>query len=367
MQKTLAAITQPFLRRRDTLTCLIWLIAFGSASAQNADNPATYRFQATVSPIDRPARAHTSSSTYKGAIADALVHIDPGYNPELMQEALQSEGVRFAVAMPVPNEGLGHRTADGTMQKIRMAQSLAPNLRAMCAGDYMSNWLHDAEKGFTLPSTIELRFKRLESDLDSGWCLGIGELGLLHFNKSGQQNVIESRFDAPLMLRMVDIVGQRNAWIQLHAEPREPNGRSHASEVWEALSLWTKRQPTLKIMLSHTGMTSAADARKILEIYPQVYMSIKLMNSKNNVWSHLEPLQNAGGELYEDWAALMEAMPERFVVGSDVKFGQAHHDSGEKYDRLIGKFRRMLGSLHPEASRLIALENVRRLYGFKSD
>ena len=367
MQEILATITQLLLRCRDALTCLIWFLAFGTASAQNADKPATYRFQAAASPIDRPARAHTSGSAYKGALADALVHIDPGYSPERMQEALQSEGVLFAVAMPVPNEGLGHRTVDGTMQKIKMAQSFAPNLKAMCAGDYMSNWLVEADKGITLSSAIESRFKRLESDLDSGWCLGIGELGLLHFNKSGQQNVIDSRFDAPLMLRLVDIVGQRNAWIQLHAEPREPNGRSRASEVWKALGLWTKRQPTLKIMLSHTGMSSAADARKILEIYPQVYMSIKLMNSNNSVWSHLEPLQNADGELYEDWAALIEAMPERFVVGSDVKFGQAHHESGEKYDHHIRKFRRMLGSLHPEASRLIALENVKRLYGFNSD
>ena len=91
------------------------------------------------------------------------------------------------------------------------------------------------------------------------------------------------------------------------------------------------------------------------------------MNSKNSAWSHLEPLQNADGELYEDWAALIEAMPERFVVGSDVKFGQAHHESGEKYNHHIRKFRRMLGSLRPEVSRLIALENVKRLYGFNSD
>jgi hypothetical protein len=367
MQEILITTTKPFLRTRDTLTFLIWLIAFSTASAQHADNPATYHFQATASPIDRPARAHVSGSTYKGAIADALVHIDPGYSPERMREALQIEDVRFAVAIPVPNEGLSKRTADGTIQKIKMAQSFSSNLKAMCAGDYMSNWLVGADKGIALSSAIELRFQRLESDLDSGWCLGVGELGLLHFNKSGRQNIIESRFDAPLMLRLVDMVGQRNAWIQLHAEPREPNGRSHTSEVWEALRLWTKRQPTLKIMLSHTGMSSAEDARKILEIYPQVYMSIKLMSSKNSAWSHLEPLQNADDELYEDWAALMEAMPERFVIGSDVKFGQADHGSGEKYDHVIRKFRRMLGSLHPETSRSIALENVNLLYGFKSD
>ena len=357
----------PLSRNSAVLICLVGLMAFTSAQGQPNESTAHHKFQNASSAIDRPARAKFSVRPYEGAIADALVHIDPSFSMDRAHEALIGQGVRYAVVMPVPNEGLPNRTSDGTMQKIKIAQTLSPNIKVMCAGDYMSNWLMNAQSGIATSVNIEARFKRLENDLDGGWCLGVGELGLLHFNKSGQQNIIQNRFDSPLMLRLVDAVGKRKAWIQLHAEPREPGGRTHESEVWDALQLWTTRQSSIKIMLSHTGMTNALAARKILEIYPQVYLSIKLMTSNNNVWSHLEPLQNADGELYEDWAALMESMPERFVIGSDVKFGQAHHESGEKYDHLTRKFRLMLGTLDPKASRLIALENVKRIYGFNSD
>jgi hypothetical protein len=282
---------------------------------------------------------------------------------------LGAEKVRRAVVMPVPNEGLSNRIGDGTEQKIQLAQNNAKQIKVMCGGDYLSNWLSDTEKYGAVEAAVKQKLTRLEADLDSGSCLGVGELGLLHFNKMGTQNVIQIRFDAPLVLQVIDAIGRRGRWLQLHAEPREPNGRSHDKEVWSALALWTSRQPNLKIMMSHTGMTSAAHARRLLESYPNLYFSIKLMSSRVDAWRHLEPLLNGEGELFEDWAQLMETMPGRFVIGSDAKFGQSGHESeGEEgYGHMIRKFRRMLGTLDANTARQIASENVKRIYGFGKD
>lgn len=316
--------------------------------------------------LSDPARATRSrGDKYKGQIIDALTHTDPDFEAARLPELLTESNVVAAVVMPVPNEGLSNRANDGTAQKIRLAQDARDQVKVFCGGDYLSNWLADAQR-FGNPDAGRLaKMERLRSDLDSGLCLGVGELGLLHFNKTGQQNIIQIQPDFAPLLQVVDMVGQRGGWIQLHVEPREPNGHTHYAELLTALALWTQRQPRLKIMLSHTGMTSAANARAILEAYPQVWMSVKLMSTNNSHWTHLEPLLNSEGELFEDWAQLFETMPERFVVGSDIKFGQKGHRGEGEYEQEIKRFRRMLGALNHETACLLGSRNAQRILAFK--
>lgn len=325
--------------------------------------PPPLKLNPELSDTKRPARDRAKS--YKGWIIDALVHMDPGgFREERLPEVLEPARVSGALVMPVPNEGLG-RMADGTQQKMRLAQALPGVSKVMCGGDYLSNMLADAQAFGIVESTLRDRLARLERDLDSGLCLGVGELGLLHFNKLGNQNIIEIRPDFPPLLQVVDAVGHRGLWIQLHVEPREPSGKLHYAELEQVLTLWTQRQPRLKLVLSHTAMTSAPNARQILRAYPQVYLSIKLMSTKVPSWRHLEPLLNDEGALYEDWAQLMEEMPDRFVVGSDIKFAQGgRHEGEEDYPKAVQRFRRMLGSLESQTARKIAQGNARRLFGF---
>ena len=339
-----------------------------TVSAQTVTS-SVYPVTTDLSDPRRPARTPEKGNAFRKGLTDALFHIDPGFDGEKLPKLLGAERVRRVVVMPVPNEGLSKVAIDGTAQKIQLAQNHPQKIKVMCGGDYLSNWLAEAQRYGAGELAVQEKFRRLEADLDSGMCLGIGEFGLLHFNKLGNQNVIHNRYDDPLVLKMIDIVGTRAAWIQLHAEPREPNGRSRENELWATLQTWTQRYPQLKIMLSHTGMTSAANARRILETFPTVYMSIKLMSSKEKSWAHLEPVLNEEGSLYEDWAQLMEAMPERFVIGSDAKFGQSGHEgAGEAaYELMIRRFRRMLGSLAPQAAKLIATKNAEQLYGFKQN
>jgi hypothetical protein len=63
--------------------------------------------------------------------------------------------------------------------------------------------------------------------------------------------------------------------------------------------------------------------------------------------------------LYEDWATLFEDMPERFMVGTDEKFGRERE---EKYEKKIGLMRKILGSLDPAAAGLIGHENAERIF-----
>ncbi len=57
---------------------------------------------------------------------------------------------------------------------------------------------------------------------------------------------------------------------------------------------------------------------------------------------------------------LFEAMPRRFMVGTDSKFFRRRFDVA-KYRRKIARYRKVLGGLKPRAARLIAYENAKRI------
>lgn len=358
--------TLPLLRCR-TLVLLGFLLPVCVLGAEPPPSP--LKLSPEWSDPRRPARVR--GQRYRGWVIDALLHTAPdGFNESNLPSILEKSKVSGAVVMPTPNDGLGNRGSAlaSTEQKQRLARQAPDLTRILCGGDYLTNMLSDAQAYGRVESVLQERLQRLAQDLDTTPCLGVGELGLMHFNKLGDQNVTYIRPDFPALLEVVDQVGQRGGWIQLHAEPRDPAGDvSHHAELAQALALWTARQPRLRIMLSHTGMTSAANARLILQSYPQVTMSIKLMSAHASGWRHLEPLLNADGDLYEDWARLMDDMPDRFVIGSDAKLGAALKHSAESetaYPQIVNRLRRMLGSLEPSAARKIAQGNARRLFGF---
>ncbi len=60
-------------------------------------------------------------------------------------------------------------------------------------------------------------------------------------------------------------------------------------------------------------------------------------------------------------ANLFEAMPERFMVGTDDKFFRRRMDA-EKYNRRNKRWRMVLGTLNPKAAKMIAYENALRLF-----
>lgn len=305
---------------------------------------------------------------YGGDIVDMLTHVDPGQsggrskgkNADSVVDQIGDGGVKMAILMPTPNEGLSSNKEDGTDQKMRLARQNDDLVRAFCAGDYLSNWLADAQHNGYKDEDLQSKLNRLKRDLGDKSCSGLGEFGLMHFNKSGFQNVIALRPTFAPVLAVIDVVAKQGTWIQVHAEPMEPSGTPHLAEAFGAVALWYQLHPDLKLILSHTGMINAANARRLLTTYPNVVMTVKMV-PRNDDWAHLEPIVNRRGELYEDWAKLMEDMPEHFMIGTDSKFASDKHDSGNKYPETVAYFRKVLGSLSSNAADAIANGNARRL------
>jgi len=197
--------------------------------------------------------------------------------------------------------------------------------------------------------------------MDSGEYAGVGEIAIYHFDKGfGGQNILEFPPNFEPFLRIVDLVAKKGMWLDLHAEPVDPEGKSYEKEVFGGIELLYQRNPNLKLIYSHTAMTNPTNARRILKKYPNIMMNIKIVKKHHN-WRNLEPIVNTEGELYEDWAVLFEEMPERFMIGTDSHFGRKSFQIS-KYKKKIKRMRLILGTINPEAARLIAYENARKIF-----
>ena len=197
---------------------------------------------------------------------------------------------------------------------------------------------------------------RLSVDLKDKEYMGFGELVLFHFEKKKGQSVLKVPPGFRPLLDVVKLIAGKNIWIDLHAEPVDPDGVSYEDEVFGGIELLHKRNPGLKLILAHTAMTNPTNARSLLNAYPKIMMSIKVIK-KHKKWKNLEPIVNTEGEIYEDWANLFEEMPERFIIGSDAKFERKDFKAS-KYLKKIQDIRHLIGSIDPDAAQLIAYENA---------
>ena len=351
------------------LLCLIPATAFSEGpsprSAAESLPPPAFEVDPTRSDPGRPARARMRP--YSGPIIDTQVHLntrrdrdpEPGELASIVR-VIKDTGVELAIFMATPNEGR-KPNGDGRIAHRKMLRDLArERIKLFCCGSYITYWLHLAHRNGYSQEDLDGILERLAKDLDSNDYAGIGEIGLYHFNKNGEQPVISYPPDFEPFLRVADVVARKAKWFDLHAEPVDPEGKSYEAKVFGGIELLLRRNPDLKLILSHTAMTNPANLRKLLGRYPNVMINIKHRKSHWS-WRNLEPINNLKLELYEDWARLFEDMPERFMVGTDEKFRRRGRPP-EKYRGKITGTRRILGALNPRAARLIAYENARKIF-----
>lgn len=328
--------------------------------------PPAFAVDHTRSDPARPVRP--AGAPYTGPIADTHVHLDPsarGPYPDLADivETAAKADVRRLTVMATPNEARMGRDGAEMRGKLREESERAGvAIRILCGSEYLSVWMSEASRQQAVAEDdIAARIDRLRADLDGGGCAGVGEIGLFHFQKWGNQAVIDTPPTFAPFLRLVDATATKGAWLDIHAEPVEPDGRSREDEVFGAVALMFARHPGLRLILSHTAMTNPVNARRLLETYPTLVFNFKLVLDHSK-WRNLEPVCNEDGVLYEDWAQLMEAMPDRFLIGTDAKFGRKDYPA-RKYRKEIKTVRLALGSLEPTAAHRIAWDNAERLFG----
>jgi hypothetical protein len=318
----------------------------------------------------------TGLTPYKGPIIDTHAHYDAGQINQAefdkFDTLFKSNNIKYAFFMPVPNEGqyLKGKKKGNDFGEFERSLLLKANnrIKTLCSSNYISNWLHDAyNDGWYY--TLDSRLERLQRDIDSGNCIGIGEVSNYHFNKKPSnkrpQHIISYPLNFKPLHKFIDVIVKNNTWLVLHIEPVTRGGESYEEQYFSGLELLFQKHPNLKLILAHTGMTNSVNAEKILRQYPNVMMSLKLIKKPSKRWINIESINNNDFEVFNDWAMLVGKFPERFLIDSDAKFGRKGRKNFGRYEELIYNFRSFLGSLSPESARLVAYKNAERLWNLK--
>jgi hypothetical protein len=337
-----------------------------------------FEIDQTRSPAKRKNRR--SSWFYDGPLIDTHIHLDPPqnktYQADFFQNMIEDFKINNVIAvavMPVPNEGhmikrIG-TSGNSARNKLRIKNKKIAHL--MCGSDYITNWLQDAFQNGYQVKTFDKIKEKLAADLNNPNCSGIGEIGLYHFNKTGHQHVNQYPPGFKPFLAIIDQIAKSGKWLDFHAEPVSPENESYEKSVFGLIEHIYQKYPDFKLILSHTAMTNPANARNLLQTYPNMMMNFKIIK-KHKLWRNLEPITNSKGRIYEDWATLFETQPRRFMIGTDEKFGRLARGAIQKEGTMLAKYgkkingiRKLLGSLDPKTAEFIAYKNALRVFNWE--
>ncbi len=325
-----------------------------------------FKIDRRLLPHDRPARAYGKS--YEGPMIDVHVHLNTRSRKytslkdlKEVVDGIREAGVELAIVMPTPNEGRRRVHEKRRLHRKLLMELGGKSIKIMCCGNYLGQWIHNAYYETYSKKSLNAFLQRIAMDLNSGIYTGVGEFGLYHFNKSGRQAIIRYPPNFEPFVKAVDLIAREGYWILLHAETVDPDGVSYEDKFFRGIELLYKRNPNLKLIIAHTSTTNPDNVRRMLLRYPNLMIEFKIVKRLKNWW-YTEPVNNSKRELHEDWAKLFEAMPERFMVGTDDKFFRRKMDA-EKYKKRNGRMRKVLGTLNPKAAKMIAYENAKRLFG----
>ena len=333
--------------------------------------PPAFEVELLRSDPRRPVRS--SGGSYNGPIFDTHAHLYPPHGRKKAAAVINKGelkgiirlmnkiGVEHVIFMPTPNDGIRPHQRLGVVKRKMIKDMDEKRVMVFCGSNYITTWLNSAyHKGYK-EKDLQNIITQLLQDIDSGEYAGVGEIATHHFDKGfKRQHVLEYPPNFEPFLQIIDLIAKKGMWLDLHAEPVDPKGKSYEKEVFGGLELLFRRNPDLKLLYAHTAMSNPKNVRRILQTYPKVMMSIKF-ETRHERWKNLEPVVNTQGEVYEDWAQLFEELPQRFMIGPDFHFGRKGLNI-RKYEKRIKGIRHMLAALNPQTAQLIAFDNAQKIF-----
>jgi predicted TIM-barrel fold metal-dependent hydrolase len=116
--------------------------------------------------------------------------------------------------------------------------------------------------------------------------------------------------------------------------------------------------PGATIVLAHGGGASPARLAPLLGRHPNLRVDLSGMH-----FQRTPHLATENGPLDPAWKALIEKMPDRFLMGIDVWAPRLFEPA--MLDKLMRWTRRILGELRPEVAERVAYGNAAALFGVK--
>jgi predicted TIM-barrel fold metal-dependent hydrolase len=270
---------------------------------------------------ERTTRA--APAPYAGPLFDAHLH----YNDEAVARfavadvlaRMQRSGVRAIVANSRPNDGT-KALAAARDETRRAGVTVVPFVRLYRNRADYTGWHAD-------PTIVEMVERELAAGTAAGPYRGLGEFHLYD----------SANADGPTARRLMQLAEQRRLVVLAHVDD-------------VAIERLLAHAPSARLVWAHTGIGGVPieRVRALLERHPTLVGEL----------SYRPGLTDGDGGLAPEWRALMLAMPERFVVGSDTWINARWDD----YEALMRQARRWLGELPAPVAERIGWENAAALF-----
>ena len=265
----------------------------------------------------------SSAAPYAGPIFDAHLH----YNVEASERypvadvlaRMQRSGVRAIVANSRPNDGT-KALAAARDETRRAGVTVVPFVRLYRNRADYTGWHAD-------PTIVEMVERELAAGTAAGPYRGLGEFHLYD----------SANADGPTARRLMQLAEQRRLVVLAHVDD-------------VAIERLLAHAPSARLVWAHTGIGGVPieRVRALLERHPTLVGEL----------SYRPGLTDGDGGLAPEWRAMMLAMPERFVVGSDTWINARWDD----YEALMRQARRWLGELPAPVAERIGWENAAALF-----
>ena len=215
----------------------------------------------------------------------------------------------------------------------------------------------------------ESLLRSAESQLRTGLFRGMGEFILWHYPYSfaigSDAGAIKIPADTPLMKRFLDMASKYYVPVVLHYEID--------AESLPALKRMLDYGRQTTVILAHNcGRPDPDTLKALLDEYPKLFCDLGGMTEfgaygKSSPppaglsWLVKNPIEDGRGRLRPAWKALLEQYADRFVgIGTDQAHPEAWADPAA-YQRVIARFRSLLGDLSPGAAERIGYQNAQKV------
>lgn len=184
--------------------------------------------------------------------------------------------------------------------------------------------------------------RRVDGELAKGGARAIGEVHIRQVSRK-----IERSPSHPAFLEVLRVAARHKVPVVIHQELDARGERD--------LDAALKAVPAATIVLAHAGGARPAVLERLLAANPNLVIDLSGMH-----FMRRPMLATVDGPLEPAWKALIERMPDRFVMGIDVWAPQLF--SAAFLDSLMTWTRRVLGELPPAVAEQIGYRNAARLY-----
>ena len=263
------------------------------------------------------------AAPYDGPLFDAHLHYNDearaAFPIEDVLARLRRSGVRAIVANSRPNEGT-LALAAAKPQAAAAGVTVVPFVRLYRDRADYAGWPNDA-------SIVTMVERLLAAGTPAGTFRGLGEFHLYD----------SANADAPVARRLMQLAQQRQLAVLAHVDD-------------VAVERLLAHAPHARLIWAHTGIggVPVERVRALLTRYPTLSGEL----------SYRPGLTDADGRLSAEWAALIKAFPDRFMIGSDTWINPRWSD----YEALMAAARHWLGELPPAVAQRVAWGNAAALF-----